>query len=181
MNLLNFCYESRKTFFHQDVLQDRRFRTEEMRSAITIRTSETIDGRDRSALGQQPGEITFLDRIRRRFVCIHVIRDHRQTVYVPTHPLILGEMSVQTLVQPGHGASDVTVVPFGERDGSQRPYLDDDIVWDVQEEDVCPLTDHMSFLRSSSSTSALVLILMIVLLSSILDSDILAISVSFLP
>ena len=89
---------------------------------------------------------------------------------VPRYPLI------ETVVRAPH----ITVCPGLQNDAAEGTDLRFDRMIETEEEDVCPLSDHF-FLLSSSSTSERVLMRMIVLLSSILDSDILAMSVSLRP
>jgi len=90
------------------------------------------------------------------------------------------EMTGDPLVETSHGAAYIAIIACGQTYVSEGPCLRFDRCIETEEQDVDPSPDHF-FLLSSSSTSERVLIRMIVLLSSILDSDILAMSVSLRP
>ena len=126
------------------------------------------------------GQTAFRDVGALMLISRHVPAYGSQKINVPAFVLFMREMPRYPLIETVHGAAYIAICPGLKIDAAEGSDLRPDRLVETEEEDVRPLSDHF-FLLSSSSTSERVLIRMIVLLSSILDSDILAMSVSLRP
>ena len=154
-----------------------------MRSALAIGASEALHGGGHPALACHAGEGAFGDGIGIGFEGADVVRFFDQVIHMPLQGLVPPQVPGQPLVQACHGAARVAVCSFREMEGAEGSDADIAVGTQGDYEDVRPLSDVHADERflSSSSTCERVLMRTTMLLSSIFDGEMSAISPSLLP
>ena len=155
-----------------------------MGAAAAVGASESrVDGDHPVLLGEMC-QYAFLYVIGIRFPCLAAVGGYGEIVNVPAYRLLPAEMPRKPLVKPSHGAADVAVPAGIEMQNAEGTHGDVAFGKEIEKEDVGPPSHclgHSLFLRSASSICEVVLILMSVLLSASLDSEMSAISDSLRP
>lgn len=154
---------------------------EQMGAAVAVRATETPVHRFHPAFHGHMCQIAFGYRIRIGFHGLHRIGRQGQAVYVPAYLLLTGEVPGHTLVQTTHGTAYITVCARLEMCFTQGTDIENPVRTQGDEEHVCAPAHGHCLLLSSSSTWERVFMRMMMLLSSILDGEMLATSPSLRP